>query len=77
MNGWGLSSGGCRSELLWFSSENGVGRVPGNANLGQFQMVPDRERGAKKFTHPESRSRKPELRFPCKVAGVEDGGKES
>lgn len=59
----------CSLVLEWKRSGEG----PWERNLGAISDGPRQARGAKKFTHPESRSRKPvwpELRLPCKVAGV-------
>ena len=56
------------------------GEGPWERDLGAVSDASRQARGAKKFTHPESRSRKPvwpELRFPCKVAGVFHPGRWS
>ena len=54
------------------------GEGPWERDLGAVSDASRQARGAEKFTHPESRSVWPELRFPCKVAGVGRwSGKES
>lgn len=67
---------------LWSLSGNEAGgEGPWERKMGAVSDGPRQERGAKKFSHPESGSRKPvwpELLYPCTAAGVGRwSGKES